>query len=145
MHRALFLSAACLIVLAGPALATPDPAQCARIADVDVPDAVQVMDTHLVFNRGKATVIVGPHAVSAAGTTTPHAVDRYYPDLQAFLQQAARMRHSRPLTALFSGKAAEFAESAARMCDAVLALASSTAQVEAAVPGFRSPVRIRLK
>jgi hypothetical protein len=145
--RRMAFSTILLAATAPPAVAqATDPSQCARIDDVDVPHEVRLDPDQIVFGGSNAAVTVRADAIVFDGRQMTHADPVYYADLRRFLGEADRAaREIKPLAALFRGRGAEVAEAAARMCGAILALAESAGRVEAAVPGFESPVRIRLK
>lgn len=145
-HRGRFAVALMPLILALPAAAQAvDPAQCARIDDVRVPDAVAIADDRIAFGEGDARVEVMRNAVIVDGAVHGHDDPAYYDDLRRFLDAAAQSRGINPLAALLRGRGGELAQTATRMCAAVLALAESAARIERTLPGFTSPVRIRLK
>ncbi|WP_149195412.1 hypothetical protein [Luteimonas suaedae] len=145
--RRMAFSTILLAATAPPAFAqAADPSQCARIDDVDVPHEVRIDPDQVVFGARDAAVAVRADAIVFDGRQVAQADPAYYADLRRFLGEADRTaREIKPLAALFRGRGAEVAEAATRMCGAILALAESTGRVEATVPGFESPVRIRLK
>lgn len=143
-----FAFGAILLAAAAPPIVTQaaDPSQCARIDDVEVPYEVRLDPDQVVFGGRNATVAVRADAVVLDGRRMAHDDPAYYADLRRFLGEADRAaREIKPMAALFRGRGAEVAEAASRMCGAILALAESSGRVEAALPGFESPVRIRLK
>lgn len=139
--------AAVLLLSAAPVFAQAhDPTQCARIDDVAVPYEVQLEEARVRFSAGDSRIDVDAEQVVLDGRGLAHGDPGYYADLRRFLGEADRTaREVKPIAALLRGRGAELAQTATRMCAAILALADSSARVEAAMPGFESPVRIRLK
>ena len=138
-----------LLVACGGAAAQDAPmaAQCGRIDDVQLDHEVAREGEHLYFSRRDERIDVTPGTVAnAEGRWTVTAAARYHADLQRFLDSSTAVaEQARPLTKLLRGPTPELARAALDACSAVLALAESTRAVEAAAPGFRSPVRIRLE
>jgi hypothetical protein len=141
-----------LLLLAGIAPTAPahagdtGQAHCARIRDVDLPFDVARDDGTLRFSRRATRIVVTADAVEHDGHRW-EVVDaaRYHADLQRFLDTSTAVAaQARPLTKLLRGPTPELARAALDACEAVLALAESNRRIEAAAPGFRSPVQIRL-
>ncbi|MCF7221770.1 hypothetical protein [Marilutibacter chinensis] len=138
---------ACTACALFPAQATPPAAaQCSRIADVDLDYEVAHDGARLLFTRRGERIEVAAGAVANAdGRWTTATAAGYHADLQRFLDTSTAVaEQARPLTKLLRGPTPELARAALDVCGAVLALAESTQAIEAAAPGFRSPVRIRL-
>ncbi|MDH5822066.1 hypothetical protein QFW77_03535 [Luteimonas sp. RD2P54] len=139
------LAAAAALAATGAAAAA-DPAQCSRIVDVELPAEVHLGDARIDFTGAGVDTSIDAEALVLDGRRVAHGDPGYYEDLRRFLGEADRTaREVKPMAAIFRGRGAEVAEAATRMCGAILALAESSARVEAAVPGFVSPVRIRLE
>lgn len=143
--------AASLLVLsaiAAPAIAAApaDAAQCARIADVQVPYEVDVGADALRFDgRGGAigAIVVTAESIEADGRTfRDPSVAGYQADLREFLGNSGSMANA--ARALLRDRGA-VARAAGDMCAAALAVQRSGRAMEQRFPGFTSPVQVTLK
>lgn len=140
--------AASLLVLsaiAAPAIAAApaDAAQCARIADVQVPYEVDVGADALRFDGRGGAIVVTAESIEADGRTfRDPSVAGYQADLREFLGNSGSMANA--ARALLRDRGA-VARAAGDMCAAALAVQRSGRAMEQRFPGFTSPVQVTLK
>lgn len=140
--------AASLLVLsaiAAPAIAAApaDAAQCARIADVQVPYEVDVGADALRFDGRGGAIVITAESIEADGRTfRDPSVAGYQADLREFLGNSGSMANA--ARALLRDRGA-VARAAGDMCAAALAVQRSGRAMEQRFPGFTSPVQVTLK
>lgn len=140
--------AASLLVLsaiAAPAIAAApaDAAQCARIADVQVPYEVDVGADALRFDGRGGAIVVTAESIEADGRTfRDPSVAGYQADLREFLGNSGSMANA--ARAILRDRGA-VARAAGDMCAAALAVQRSGRAMEQRFPGFTSPVQVTLK
>jgi hypothetical protein len=142
MKHPLAIAAILLSAAAAPGLASASDADCARIADVDVPFDVQTGADALRFEGRDGAVLVASDRIESNGQVFRDAAVRgYHDDLRGFLDNAGAMAN---VAKAFTRRAA-FPQAATDMCRAILAVQASGAAMEQRFPGFASPVRVVLK
>lgn len=143
MKRSLALATILLSAIAVPCLASGNAdADCARIADVDLPYEVETDADALRFKgKGDAIIVTGDHIEAGGQVFRDAAVRDYHDDLRDFLDNAGSMAQ----VAKSFFKRGAFPQAATDMCRAILAVQASGATMEQRFPGYTSPVRVVLK
>lgn len=145
MRRTLAIVALCLCATAPRATpATEDGlADCARIADVQVPDALHADSNLVVYApRGAPPLTITAQEIRLGERQfRDPSVAAYHAALHAFLTESGSMA-TVARSMLNRGR---YARAAAQMCRRILVLRATGQQVEQRFAGFTSPVRIRLR
>jgi len=136
-----------------------DPADCARIVNVDVPFDVDASDTELTFS-GTSVIKVSDARIDVDGAiySDQKWATALHRDLRGFLQSAAEMA---TISAAFgmdwsmmgdnlseedfaNENSDEFLTALTNMCQAVLELDESQSAIESSFDAFVAPVKLEL-
>jgi hypothetical protein len=144
MHRMLAFTLLCLCAL--PAIAangrSTDIADCARISEVQVPDALHADAELVVYAPAGAPPLTITAEEIRLGSRRFHdpSVTAYHAALHAFLTESGAMA----TVARSMLNRRRYAQAASQMCQRIIAVHATGLQVEQRFPGFVSPVRVRL-